>query len=53
MNPYVIEALGQAIERFGAQVGAGDFEKAEDYAITAFGLAAMFSDPFDAAEAAS
>jgi hypothetical protein len=49
MNPYVVDAFLDALELFAFWASRGDFEKAEDWAITTFGLSAMWPDPSEAA----
>ena len=51
MNPYVVEAMVEALERFAAAVARGDYEQAEDWALVAFGLSAIWTDPREAATA--
>jgi hypothetical protein len=51
MNPHVISALRDAIEGFADAIADGRMEKAEDYAIISFGLAAMFPSLPEAARA--
>jgi hypothetical protein len=48
LNPYVVEATRDAIRLFASFASAGDFEKAEDLAITAFGLAAIWPNSREA-----